>query len=105
MKESPKCLMPLGMSYQAKHSLLMLSIHYATYHKTADGKIYDIGQGEYRPSHNHSNGATCDQCRVINAWSAPVKRASIAQVEEYRIPNSDVAGPSLAGCTKEYNVT
>ncbi len=52
---------------------------YTTYIQTEDGKIYDLGKGEYRPSHDHKKGGVCPKCNVINAWTAPQVDVPVAQ--------------------------
>lgn len=36
--------------------------------KTKDNFIYDLGELEYPPKHDHKGGM-CNECQVINAWT------------------------------------
>ena len=43
-------------------------VTYTTKVKTKDGKVYNIGERQYVPYHNHPREATCPGCQVVNAW-------------------------------------
>ncbi len=45
---------------------------YTTMVKTQDGKIYDLGDKEYSPTHYHPGNYPCDECFVVNAWTERV---------------------------------
>ena len=42
--------------------------YYTTLVKTAEGTVYNIGERERVPQHNHPREATCPGCMVVNAW-------------------------------------
>ena len=42
---------------------------YTTLVETMDGRIYDLGKGEYPPTHHHPCEAPCPECLVVNAWT------------------------------------
>ena len=46
-------------------------MEYTTKFKTQDGKVYDLGEGEHGPAHDHPGDATCPACAVVNAWTEP----------------------------------
>ena len=46
---------------------------YTTKVKTQDGRIYDLGEREYPPTHHHPGEAPCQECFVVNAWTEKVE--------------------------------
>lgn len=44
---------------------------WTTYNQTGDGRVYDLGKGEYHPRHQHKNNGWCPKCFVVRAWTAP----------------------------------
>ena len=40
---------------------------YTTKCRTADGVVYDLGEHEHPPKHDHLLG--CPSCLVVNAWT------------------------------------
>ena len=43
---------------------------YTTKVKTADGKVYDLGERQYPPNHQHDKqGTPCPGCLCVNAWT------------------------------------
>ena len=42
---------------------------YTTKCETADGAVYDLGEGEHPPSHPEHKGTTCPGCLIVNAWT------------------------------------
>jgi len=47
-------------------------IYYTTKCKTKDGEVFDLGEIEYPPKHDHKGGL-CPSCDVINAWTEKIK--------------------------------
>lgn len=47
-------------------------IYYTTKVKTNDGKVFDLGELEYPPKHQHKGGSSCDSCLVSNAWTEEI---------------------------------
>jgi hypothetical protein len=48
---------------------------YSTFVKTQDGKIYNIGDRDFPPTHHHGKDGRgiCPECFVVNAWTEIVK--------------------------------
>lgn len=46
---------------------------YTTKCQTGDGTIYDLGEGEHPPKHEHP--VACPGCLVVNAWTEKAAEA------------------------------
>ncbi len=46
---------------------------YTTKCKTQDGTVYDLGEREHPPKHEHL--VACPSCLVVNAWTEPCEEA------------------------------
>ena len=48
-----------------------MSQWYTTLVQTKDMTIYDLGELEYPPKHDHKGGL-CPKCQVVNAWTCAI---------------------------------
>lgn len=42
---------------------------YTTKVQTQDGKVYDLGNMKFPPTHYHPGNAPCPECFIVNAWT------------------------------------
>lgn len=42
--------------------------HWTTKVKTQDGKIWDLGERDFPPTHQHPGDRSCQECFIINAY-------------------------------------
>jgi hypothetical protein len=42
--------------------------------KTEDGKVYDLGEKQYPPTHHHPGDRPCAECFIVNAWTEPCEQ-------------------------------